>query len=118
MAIFNRLSSLERCCLHHLLPEEHEYAGHAVTIQAPLVAGLPDVLEDGMSWEIPASQVDRLFELAGALNLEGEITPIQAWTRIKHHPQFYKLDPPTLRQLSQNLVNQIKCFGYVYYRVT
>ncbi|KAK2829892.1 hypothetical protein FQN49_007151 [Arthroderma sp. PD_2] len=105
-------SSLERCCLRHRMLGKQGFSGHALTLQAPLLLGSPPVLHDQSSWEIPASEIERLFELAGALNLDGEITPVQAWRLISDHPAFYKLDPPGLQRISEDLVKNIQCFGF------
>lgn len=87
------------------------FSGHALTLQAPLLVGTPPVLQNQSTWEVPASEIERLFELAGALNLDGEITPVQAWRLISDHPKFYKLDPAGLQRISEGLVRNIHCFG-------
>jgi hypothetical protein len=68
-------------------------------------------LHDHATWEIPAFELDRLFQLSSALNLDGEVTPIQAWIRIKEHPLFHKLDLERFRQLCIALCKEAKCFG-------
>ncbi|PGH11288.1 hypothetical protein AJ80_07187 [Polytolypa hystricis UAMH7299] len=109
---------LERCCLMHtLFPEDpDECTGHALTLLAPLLDAAPNRLQAPIpastSWEIPTSELDRLFELASALELDGEITPVQAWNTIKQHPLFYKLDPENLRKLAFALVLEVRCFGF------
>ncbi|KAF3483205.1 uncharacterized protein GIQ15_02529 [Arthroderma uncinatum] len=103
---------LERCCLRHRVLGRQGFSGHALTLQAPLLLGSPPVLYHQSTWEIPASELERLFELAGALNLDGEITPVQAWRLISDHPKFYKLDPQGLQRISEDLVKNIQCFGF------
>jgi len=105
---------LERCCLGHTrnVPGSDEPSGHALTIQAPLLAGAPQTLHEHATWEIPAFELDRLFQLSSALNLDGELTPVQAWIRIKEHPLFYNLDPERLRQLCMALLDEAECFGF------
>ncbi|KAM5454732.1 hypothetical protein MaudCBS49596_002029 [Microsporum audouinii] len=103
---------LERCCLRHRMLGKEGFSGHALTLQAPLLVGSPPVLQNQSTWEIPASELERLFELAGALNLDGEITPVQAWRLISDHPKFYQLDPPGLQRISEELVRNIHCFGF------
>lgn len=87
------------------------FSGHALTLQAPLLVGTPPVLQNQSTWEVPASEIERLLELAGALNLDGEITPVQAWRLISDHPKFDKLDPAGLQRISEGLVRNIHCFG-------
>ncbi|KAK2745269.1 hypothetical protein FQN57_003964 [Myotisia sp. PD_48] len=103
---------LERCCLGHRSPHKNEFSGHALSIQAPLLVGTSPVLQNNTKWDIPASEVERLFELAGALNLDGEVTPVQAWRKISEDHRFQQLDPPSLQRMSDELVKNIKCFGF------
>ena len=84
-----------------------------MTCQAPLLAHAPPVLDTNSKWEIPTIELERLFEFALALNLEGEVTPIQAWGRIKNHPGFSSLSYERLQQLSAVLLEEVQCFGYV-----
>lgn len=107
------IRSLEHHCLQHARTScaNTPFSGHVLTFQTPLLSGGPDVLHDNDSWEIPACYLDRLFDLAGALNLEGDITPVQAWNRIKDHPSFYKLTPEGLRNLAVSLRKEVQCFG-------
>ena len=106
---------LERCCLSHARTPSgsDEPSGHALTVQAPLLMGAPQTLDDRATWEVPASALDRLFELSSALNLDGELTPVQAWIRIQEHPLFHKFDPERLRQLCWALMKETQCFGWV-----
>ncbi|EGD97673.1 hypothetical protein TESG_05074 [Trichophyton tonsurans CBS 112818] len=103
---------LERCCLRHRMLGKQGFSGHALTLQAPLLVGTPPVLQNQSTWEVPASEIERLLELAGALNLDGEITPVQAWRLISDHPKFDKLDPAGLQRISEGLVRNIHCFGF------
>ncbi|EAS27792.3 uncharacterized protein CIMG_08996 [Coccidioides immitis RS] len=105
---------LERHCLQHARTScaKSPFSGHILTFQTPLLANGPDVLHDNDTWEIPACHLDRLFDLAGALNLEGDITPVQAWNRIKQHSLFHKLNAETLRNLTVQLRKEVQCFGF------
>ncbi|KAK2755132.1 hypothetical protein FQN54_006661 [Arachnomyces sp. PD_36] len=106
--------SLEHPCLGHTRPSPgtEDPSGHALTCQAPLLAYAPPVINSSSKWEIPAVELDRLFELALALDLEGEVTPIQAWSRIRNHPDFHTLDSERLRLLSNALLEEVQCFGF------
>ncbi|KKZ64657.1 hypothetical protein EMCG_09420 [[Emmonsia] crescens] len=105
---------MERCCIYHAHQPHNleEPTGHAFTALAPILTTAPPVLDDCTTWQIPASELDRLLELSSALKLDGELTPVQMWTRIKQHPLFHKLDPERLRQLSNILIEGVQCFGF------
>lgn len=109
---------MERCCIYHVhqLQDAEEPNGHAFTALAPLLTQAPTVLDDCTSWQIPASELDRLLELSSALHLDGELTPVEMWMRIKQHPLFHKLNREGLQQLSQALIAGVQCFGYVMSR--
>lgn len=90
-----------------------EPTGHALTMQAALLSQAPN-LESDHSWEIPAVELDRLLNLSFNLDLDGEVTPVQAWNRIRSHPGFRKLTPSALQSLSQAIAEKVACFGYVH----
>ncbi|KLJ12397.1 hypothetical protein EMPG_12558 [Blastomyces silverae] len=105
---------MERCCIYHIhQPEDPEEPhGHAMTALAPVLNQAPQSLDDCTTWQIPSCELDRLLELSSALELDGELTPVQMWARIKHHPLFHRLDPEGLRKLSNALVAGVQCFGF------
>ncbi|WEW61668.1 hypothetical protein PRK78_007160 [Emydomyces testavorans] len=105
---------LEHHCLQHARTScaKSPFSGHVLTFQTPLIANGPEILRNNDTWEIPACHLDRLFELAAALDLDGDITPVQAWKRIKQHPSFHKLDAERLRSLSTSLRKEVQCFGF------
>ncbi|PGH17664.1 hypothetical protein AJ79_01026 [Helicocarpus griseus UAMH5409] len=105
---------MERCCLPHTHQphDTDEPTGHALTVQAPLLTTAPPVLDDRTAWQVPAKELDRLFELSSALKIDGELVPVQAWMRIRQHPLFHKLDPAGLRRLSETLITGVRCFGF------
>ncbi|OJJ43663.1 hypothetical protein ASPZODRAFT_909954 [Penicilliopsis zonata CBS 506.65] len=105
--------SLEQHCLEHTRRGyPYEPSGHAMSMQGILLAGAPETLHEGSEWETSAAELDRLFELSGSLGLEGFITPVQGWNRIKSHPQFHELTPIKLEELKQTLAENMKCFGF------
>lgn len=89
-----------------------------MSMQGVLLAGAPSELPDQTSWEVPAQQLDKLFELSGCLGLDGYITPIQAWNRIMREFQVgdRDIDVSTfpverLEVLRSAMVPHIKCYG-------
>ncbi|KAJ5110569.1 hypothetical protein N7532_001104 [Penicillium argentinense] len=105
--------SLERPCLFHTRPSDPELpSGHAMSMQGILLAGAPLELQDQTSWEVPTEQLDRLFELSGCLDLDGYITPVQAWNRITSRIQLTNLDLRNLERLRSAMIPHIKCYGF------
>jgi hypothetical protein len=60
---------------------------------------------------VPAVEVERLLNLSSRLSLEGELTPIEAWQRIKQHPGFATLDRGRLQQLKAVILPEVQCYG-------
>ena len=89
-----------------------EPTGHALTMQAALLSHASR-LGSNQHWEIPAVELDRLLNLSFNLDLDGEVTPVQAWNRIRSHPGFRMLTPPALQALGLAIAKEISCFGYV-----
>lgn len=107
--------ALEHPCLHHTrsdLESTGSY-GHILTAQAPLLTHAPRPLQPTSSWTIPAVEIERLLNLSGQLNLDGELTPIQAWARIRSYPGFERLNLDQLETLKQALLKEVHCYGYV-----
>lgn len=107
--------SLEQPCLGHTRGEggiaSDVPSGHALTAQAPLLTSAPPALTPSSSWQIPAVEIDRLLDLSSQLNLQGEVTPVQAWARLRSHPAFEKLGRDNLEGLKQALMVEVQCYG-------
>ena len=115
---------LERPCLSHHGPEVHdgEFSGHRLMVQAPIMASSSTPspvynmkpggeLPNNATWTVPAVEVERLLNLSSRLSLEGELTPIEAWQRIKQHPGFATLDRGRLQQLKAVILPEVQCYG-------
>lgn len=105
--------ALEHPCLHHTRSdlESAESYGHILTAQAPLLTQRPQHLQSASSWTIPATEIERLLNLSSQLNLAGELTPVQAWSRIRSYPGFEKLNLDQLETLQKALLKEIQCYG-------
>jgi hypothetical protein len=80
-------------------------------MQGLLLSEAPSVLYDKASWEIPAQQLDKLFELSGSLGLNGYITPVQTWNRITDRFIINKIPNGKLDMLRSAMIPHIKCYG-------
>jgi hypothetical protein len=108
--------ALEKPCLSHTAPADlscDQPSGHVLTAQAPLLAHATHSLESTGGWSIPATEIERLLSLSSQLSLAGELTPVQAWSRIRSSPEFLKLDFDSLGRLKGDLLKEVQCYGYV-----
>ncbi|KAJ9311023.1 hypothetical protein DTO271D3_8705 [Paecilomyces variotii] len=104
---------LEKPCLRHIRRNHsHGPSGHTLTVQASLLAYAPRNLENNSSWQIPAGELERLLEPSAAPQLDGELTPVQAWHRVKRHPGFSNITPDRFNLLCDALLEQGRCFGF------
>ena len=63
---------------------------------------------------MPAIGIERLLELSESVPLdEGELTPVQAWDKLRRHPEFGSLEVERLKTLEQALLKGVKCYGWV-----
>jgi hypothetical protein len=105
--------ALENPCLPHTQIEfqSEQPSGHILTTQAPLLAHAPHSIEPASSWTIPAVEIEQLLNLSSQLNLAGELTPVQAWSRVRSSPNFVKLNLKQLEVLKEALLKEVQCYG-------
>ena len=65
------------------------------------------------SWTTSGAIIKELLNLSSSINLEGEITPVEAWHRLHSHPEFYRLDRRGVEALKRKLSTYVRCCGYV-----
>lgn len=64
------------------------------------------------NWQMPAIGIERLLELSESVPLDdGELTPVQAWDKLRRHPEFGSLEVERLKTLEQALLKGVKCYG-------
>ncbi|EXJ60924.1 hypothetical protein A1O7_05077 [Cladophialophora yegresii CBS 114405] len=92
-------------------------AGRAQTTRqpSPAAAAAPaqtsSGLPSGTRWSVPAIELEKLLDFSDRLSLEGEITPVEAWQRIRQHPNFEGLTRDGLETLKQTLLPEVTCYG-------
>ena len=84
-------------------------ASHQVMSYAP-----PD-LSGAANWSVPNADIDKLLALAGTFQLNGEITPVQAWYRLITNPKCTQMahNPQWILKLKEQISRDVKCYGYV-----
>jgi len=118
--------TLESPCLQHH-PDEpsvvgDEPSGHSFMLQSPIMAHVPAHLlsrtgpgkqrfPSSLTWNVPVQEIEKLLDLSAKLSLEGEITPIEAWQKIRSHPHFALMDMDRLDALKNTLAGEVKCYG-------
>lgn len=80
-------------------------------MQGTLLQYAPPTLATDTQWEVSAEVFQKLFEMADRLDLDGYITPVQAWNRIRDHENFSQLTREKLKILENNMRPNIKCQG-------
>lgn len=88
-------------------------ANHVMMISAPLIARAPTTPKPNTSWQTSGAIIKELLSLSSSINLEGEITPVEAWHRLHTHHHFWKLDRAGIERLKRDLSGSVKCCGYV-----
>ncbi|KAL1893392.1 hypothetical protein Cpir12675_004175 [Ceratocystis pirilliformis] len=65
-----------------------------------------------MTWDSSQSGLARLLALSSQFDLDGEITPVQAWSLVTCDERFGQLTREDLVQLAADLGDKVHCFGF------
>lgn len=109
--------ALEQPCLPHHggASTAGPSAGHSMMMLTPIMARSPPTtstsLPVGTKWNVPAIELEKLLAFSERLILEEEITPVQAWQRIRFHDKFNLLTPTALASLQTALLLEVQCHG-------
>lgn len=80
-------------------------------MQGILLSGGPQNLQSNSVWEVPARQLEKLFELSGFLGLDGYVTPVQVWNRVIGRLELEQILDGRLEMLRDGMVPHVKCYG-------
>lgn len=108
--------ALEHPCMPHIPyqnPPSADPANHMMMASTPLMARSPDPPQFNSTWTASGAIIKELLNLSSSINLEGEITPVEAWHRLHDHPEFWKLNRDQIENLKLELSTAVKCCGYV-----
>ncbi|KAL8749681.1 MAG: hypothetical protein Q9199_007535 [Rusavskia elegans] len=111
--------ALEHVCMGHIPhpanPPSDEPTNHALLMSTALIARGPGPPQLNSSWSADGSMIKGLLNLASAINLQGEITPVEAWHRLRQYPGFSSLDKWTFEMIKTKLSASVQCreFGAV-----
>ena len=65
-----------------------------------------------MSWTASADAITELLNLSKSINVEGEITPVEAWHILKAHPNLHRFGKQGVDALKGQLSAHVRCEGY------
>ncbi|KAL8670111.1 MAG: hypothetical protein Q9168_005338 [Polycauliona sp. 1 TL-2023] len=111
--------ALEHCCMGHIphpaAPPSDEPNNHALLMSTALVARGPGPPQLNQSWSADGSMIRGLLNLASAINLQGEMTPVEAWHRLRQYPGFSRLNKWAFENIKARLSAAVECreFGAV-----
>ena len=126
--------ALEKPCLAHHPADfdnlEADSNGHSLMLQAPLLSRQPNRSQTTLTtappnaqpaavtqapattWNVPAFEIEKLLSLSDRLSLDGELTPVEAWQRLRQHPGFASMTYVQLEGLRDVLLSNVKCYGF------
>lgn len=88
-------------------------ANHMMMASTPLVARAPKAPQVNQTWKASGAIIKELLNLSLSIKLEGEITPVEAWHRLRKHPDFWRLNRSQVDKLKIELSTAVRCCGYV-----
>jgi len=107
--------ALEHPCMLHIPYNSNvtdDPTNHMMMASAPLVAQAPQTPQPNSSWTASGAIIKELLNLSSGINLEGEITPVEAWHRLHKHPDFHRLTPGGVEDLKRQLSSAVRCCGF------
>ncbi|MCJ1276103.1 hypothetical protein MMC21_003908 [Puttea exsequens] len=108
--------ALEHPCMPHIptpdAPPSVDPANHLMLASTPLVAQARATPQLHQTWSTSGAIIKELLNLSSSINLEGEITPIEAWHRLYQHQDFWRLDKDHIHKLKCELSFRVKCCGF------
>lgn len=103
--------SLEHPCFSHIRKAPQDAAsGHVISAHTAIMDCRME--GDESSWQISSEGIDRLLQLSYSLPLNGEVTPVQAWQRLRARPDFDKCDVESLKAFQAQLMPEVRCYGF------
>lgn len=109
--------ALEHPCIAHLphptATPSDDPSNHILMASTPLISSAPQQPQPNTCWDWTANSsiIKELLNLSSSINLEGEITPVDAWHRLRQHPEFGRLDRHSLDDLKNELSAAVQCLG-------
>lgn len=106
--------ALEHPCMPHIphpSGKSHDPSNHILLASTPLIASSASRPQSNSQWSASAAMIKELLNLSSSINLKGELTPVEAWHRLRENPNFWKMDLETFGILKRELSREVKCCG-------
>lgn len=106
--------ALEHPCMSHIphpSGKSHDPSNHILLASTPLMASSNAPPQSNTQWSASAAMIKELLKLSSSINLKGELTPVEAWHRLRDHPNFGKLSLEAFGALKRELSREVKCCG-------
>ncbi|KAL8712852.1 MAG: hypothetical protein Q9220_003060 [cf. Caloplaca sp. 1 TL-2023] len=105
--------ALEHICMAHLphpadQPSENP-SNHALMMSTAIVSRAPNPPQVNTSWTANGAMIKELLNLSSAISLDGEITPVEAWHRLRQHPAFSRLNRNAIDKIKADLSASVRC---------
>lgn len=121
----NFVLALEKPCLDHfhLAHGEDGETGHIFMLQASMLETGPSKVSSHLGqslptdsrWDVPRQQLDqqleRLVSTARQLNLNGELTPVMCWFKLRERLHGNTVSSDKLDRIRNELFPHVACFG-------
>ncbi|KAI9709261.1 MAG: hypothetical protein M1820_003381 [Bogoriella megaspora] len=99
----------------HNLENDVHISGHALMATCPPQSHIIEHPKDPYPHKMPelgTPDLMRLLDLSSRLPLDGEITPIMAWTMIRGHPALPLMAEKDIETMKNDLVGKVRCYGF------
>lgn len=63
------------------------------------------------TWALSKGDLATLLDLSASLGLDGELTPVTAWSLLMSHPRILELAPNDIQVIAETLQGKIRCYG-------
>ena len=94
--------------------QPEELCGHALMITCPPeshVVNHPEVKYPHKAPDLQMPDLLKLLDLSNRLPLDGEITPIMAWSQVLRHERFAEFTKEDFAVMQEDLRAKIRCYG-------
>ncbi|KAF2397398.1 hypothetical protein EJ06DRAFT_482033 [Trichodelitschia bisporula] len=115
--------TLERPCMDHMQflmvrsedALEGEISGHALMATCPPISHVKEHPDDKYPHQMPdigMADLVKLLDLSNRLPLDGEITPIMAWSELRTHPRYLEFTLADFEAMRDDLKGKVRCYGF------
>lgn len=96
---------------HSAAAASDDPSNHMLMASTRLVSSAPQQPQPNMVWDWTASYsaIQELLNISSSINLDGEITPVEAWNQLHQHPGFERLDRQSIDNLKNELSGAVRC---------